>query len=406
MSPPIPSTEPSLGAAARPDLATVRPVPIRCVLIVLDAPPEGAARSTADRASGLTALAALTTESVAGGLRIGVLLGAGSGRLALDSLATTTGRAGGREEPAANPADPAGLAPTWTDEVDAVVGAGGFAFPASLPGLATGDLDLLLAAAAAGGAHARDVLVVAPPHSTWLEAAAQVGARAIEVGPGRWPQLHEAIGEAVAEEAGREDRAGVGPHPGPLPDDPRLDPKLLAAGDRRNVVDRYRYWRESAIVADLDARRRPFHVAIENWQHDLNIGTVVRNANAFNAAGVHIVGRRRWNRRGAMATDRYLTVSHHRDVASFGAWATEAGLAIVGIDNVDGAVPIDDGPLPARCVLVFGQEGPGLSAEMVACCTQVRAIAQEGSTRSLNAGVASGIAMYAWVTGQAQGERA
>src|ERR687886_2433821 len=93
--------------------------------------------------------------------------------------------------------------------------------------------------------------------------------------------------------------------------DPRYDPELLAHGDRRNVVDRYRYWRREAIVADLDRRRHDFHVAIENWQHDLNIGTVVRNANAFLAAEVHIVGRRRWNRRGAMVTDRYQHVRHH-----------------------------------------------------------------------------------------------
>src|SRR3712207_9536542 len=89
-----------------------------------------------------------------------------------------------------------------------------------------------------------------------------------------------------------------------MTEDPRLDPELLAHGDTRNVIDRYRFWTVEAIVADLDARRHPFHVAIENWQHDLNIGTVVRNANAFLAASVHIVGRRRWNRRGAMVTDR------------------------------------------------------------------------------------------------------
>ena len=104
---------------------------------------------------------------------------------------------------------------------------------------------------------------------------------------------------------------GVGPWPGPPPDDPRYDPELLAHGDRRNVVDRYRYWRREAVVADLDARRHDFHVAIENWQHDFNIGSVVRTANAFLAREVHIVGRRRWNRRGAMVTDRYQHVRHH-----------------------------------------------------------------------------------------------
>jgi hypothetical protein len=66
------------------------------------------------------------------------------------------------------------------------------------------------------------------------------------------------------------DLVGVGPHELPWPDDPRLDPELLASGDRRNVVDRYRYWRRDAIVADLDERRHPFHVAIENWEHDMN----------------------------------------------------------------------------------------------------------------------------------------
>jgi len=190
---------------------------------------------------------------------------------------------------------------------------------------------------------------------------------------------------------------GVGPHPDPWPDDPRLDPALLAGGDRRNVVDRYRYWSEEAIVADLDTRRHPFHVAIENWRHDRNIGAVVRNANAFGAAGVHIVGRRRWNRRGAMATDRYLPVHHHHTFGAFVDWAAAEGLAVVGIDNVDGAVPLESTTLPERCVLLLGQEGPGLSAEAVAASATVCAIAQFGSTRSVNAGVASGIAMHAWI---------
>src|SRR5919199_948751 len=132
---------------------------------------------------------------------------------------------------------------------------------------------------------------------------------------------------------------GAGPAPRPWPDDPRLDPELLAGGDRRNVADRYHYWRTEAIVADLDARRHPFHVAVENWQHDLNIGAVVRNANAFLAAEVHIVGRRRWNRRGAMVTDRYQRIRHHPDVAAFAAWAAEAALPVLGVDNLPGSQP-------------------------------------------------------------------
>ena len=190
---------------------------------------------------------------------------------------------------------------------------------------------------------------------------------------------------------------GVGPHPEPWPDDPRLDPALLADGDRRNVLDRYRYWSVDAIVADLDPKRHPFHVAIENWEHDRNIGTVVRTANAFLAAEVHIVGKRKWNRRGAMMTDVYQHVRHHETVGDLLAWASDAGLPVVGIDNLPGSVPLESSELPESCVLLFGQEGPGLSPAAHDAATMVCSIAQFGSTRSINAGVAAGIAMHAWV---------
>lgn len=189
----------------------------------------------------------------------------------------------------------------------------------------------------------------------------------------------------------------MGPHPLPWPADPRYDPQLLADGDRRNVIDRYRYWRHDAIVADLDTRRHPFHVGIENWQHDLNIGTVVRNANAFLAAEVHIVGRRRWNRRGAMVTDRYCHVRHHADAGSLAAWARANDLPLVGVDNLPGSQVISEAELPRACVLLFGQEGPGLSPGARQACAHVLHVPQYGSTRSINAGVASGIAMYEWV---------
>jgi tRNA G18 (ribose-2'-O)-methylase SpoU len=199
---------------------------------------------------------------------------------------------------------------------------------------------------------------------------------------------------------------GVGPHPEPWPDHPRLDPDLLAGGDRRNVVDRYRYWRLEAIVADLDTRRHPFHVAVENLRHDMNIGTVVRNANAFLAEAVHVVGRRRWNRRGAMVTDRYQHVHHHPDVGALGEWADERDLPIIGIDNLPGSVPLETTALPERCILLFGQEGPGLSEEARDRLDLVCSIAMFGSTRSVNAGVASGIAMHAWIRQHALGEDA
>jgi tRNA G18 (ribose-2'-O)-methylase SpoU len=190
---------------------------------------------------------------------------------------------------------------------------------------------------------------------------------------------------------------GVGPHDKPWPDDERFDPALLAEGDRRNVVDRYRYWTVDAIVADLDRRRHGFHVAVENWEHDRNIGTVVRTANAFLAAEVHIVGRRKWNKRGAMMTDVYQHVRHHATIADLVEWAAAEQLPVVGIDNLPGSVAIESTELPQRCVLLFGQEGPGLSGEARAAAEMVCSISQYGSTRSINAGVAAGIAMHAWI---------
>ncbi|MFD1859448.1 TrmH family RNA methyltransferase [Aeromicrobium camelliae] len=198
------------------------------------------------------------------------------------------------------------------------------------------------------------------------------------------------------------EEVGVGPWEGPWPDDPRYDPDLLREGDRRNVVDRYRYWRVEAIVADLDTRRHRFHVAIENWQHDFNIGSIVRTANAFAAAEVHIVGKRRWNRRGAMVTDRYQHIRHHEDVEAFAAWAHGAGLPILAIDNLPGSTPLETASLPEACVLVFGQEGPGITEPMRQASDRTLSIAQFGSTRSINAGAAAAIAMHAWVRQHAE----
>lgn len=190
-------------------------------------------------------------------------------------------------------------------------------------------------------------------------------------------------------------QVGVGPHPLPWPVGARFDRELLEHGDRRNVEDRYRYWTVEAIKADLDTTRVDLHVAIENWQHDLNIGTIVRNANAFNAAAVHIIGRRQWNRRGAMVTDRYLSIYHHATVEDF--VKAMRGRHIVAIDNQPGAKRLAEATLPQGAVLVFGGEGPGLSPEMIAASEQMIMIEQLGSTRSVNVGVAAGIVMYEWL---------
>jgi tRNA G18 (ribose-2'-O)-methylase SpoU len=200
---------------------------------------------------------------------------------------------------------------------------------------------------------------------------------------------------------------GVGPWQGEWPEDAGtpdapnpdsiLDPELLTNGDTRNVLDKFRYWKMEAIVAELDRRRHKYHVAIENWQHDLNIGSIVRTANAFLAEEVHIIGNRRWNRRGAMVTDRYQHVSHHPTVEEFVAWAKSRNLPIIAIDNVPGCKKIEEYALPEECVLLFGQEGPGLSEAAIEAAEVVLEITQFGSTRSINASAAAAITMHQWV---------
>lgn len=189
---------------------------------------------------------------------------------------------------------------------------------------------------------------------------------------------------------------GVGPWTGPVPDDPRYDAQLLADGDHRNVVDPFRYLSVEAIVEELDTRRLGLHVAIQNMQHDFNIGSIVRTANAFNVAAVHIVGKRRWNRRGAMVTDRYVHVIHHPTEADLFSWLAERGIPAIGIDNLPGSVPLESTRLPEQCCLVFGSEGPGLTDAMVAGVERLCHITMHGSTRSFNAGAAAAIAMYHW----------
>jgi tRNA G18 (ribose-2'-O)-methylase SpoU len=197
---------------------------------------------------------------------------------------------------------------------------------------------------------------------------------------------------------------GVGPWQGDLPTGPeaaKYDQELLKYGDTRNVVDKYRYWSMEAIVADLDSNRHNFHVAIENWQHDLNIGSIVRTANAFLAKQVHIIGNKRWNRRGAMVTDRYQHILHHPTVEEFVTWSKTANegksMPIIAIDNVPGCKQLETYKLPETCVLLFGQEGPGLSDAAIAASKDVVEITQFGSTRSINASAAAAITMHQWV---------
>ena len=269
-------------------------------------------------------------------------------------------------------------------------------------------------AAAAAGCHPRDLVHVGDEPDPDVLGARRAGARGVwlnrrgkttTVGAdGEIASLKELPALITHWDALEVEGVGVGPHPEPWPDDPRLDSDLLAGGDRRNVADRYRYWRREAIVEDLDDHRHPFHVAVENWRHDLNIGTVVRTANAFAARAVHIVGERRWNRRGAMVTDRYQHIHHHETIDGLIDWAGGQGLEVVGVDNLPGAESLENAELPEHCVLLFGQEGTGLSEAARGSLDRVLSIRQFGSTRSINAGVAAGIAMHSWVRQHAGGE--
>lgn len=282
-----------------------------------------------------------------------------------------------------------------------------FWLAADQTGVRKPDPRLFHMAAAAAGCHARDMVHVGDEPDSDIRGAVRAGARAVLIDRhgARSRGDADAVIRTLAELPGLIDRwdaaetegVGVGPHPEPWPDDPRFDPGLLAEGDRRNVADRFRYWKREAIVEELDRNSHPFHVAVENWRHDLNIGTVVRTANAFGAAGVHIIGHRRWNRRGAMVTDRYMEVSHHPTFSQFSAWVGAEELEVVAVDNLPGAEPIERAALPTRCVLLFGQEGTGLTTEARAIAGRVLSIAQFGSTRSINAGVAAGIAMHTWI---------
>lgn len=284
----------------------------------------------------------------------------------------------------------------------------GFWLAADQVGIRKPDPRVFRMAAAAAGCRPSEIVHVGDEIEADIVGAARAGAKAVLIDRER---IHgdvpaaDAIIESLTElptlieDWNRQERegVGVGPYPEPWPDDDRLDPRLLAEGDRRNVADRYRYWRREAIVADLDEKRHPFHVAVENWKHDLNIGTVVRTANAFAAQAVHIVGLRRWNRRGAMVTDRYQHVHHHDTIEGFLDWARSEGLTVVGVDNLPGSEPIESIELPRDCVLLFGQEGTGLSDPARKAADRVVSITQFGSTRSINAGVAAGIAMHTWI---------
>ena len=169
------------------------------------------------------------------------------------------------------------------------------------------------------------------------------------------------------------------------------------ASDTRNVTDEFKGVSEREIIAALDARSHDLVIALENTERDFSMGTIVRSANAFGVRHVYIIGRRQWNKRGAMMTDTYLHVHYLSTTSEFVEEMKRQERVIVVVDNIAGSAPLNQAQFPERAVLVFGQEGPGISEEMAAAAHKIVAIEQFGSTRSLNVATAATVAMYAWL---------
>lgn len=167
--------------------------------------------------------------------------------------------------------------------------------------------------------------------------------------------------------------------------------------DTRNLIDEYKGLSNEQVFDALAKKRNFLEVAIENVEHDFNIGTVVRNANSFNVSKVHIIGRKKYNRRGAMCTDKYIEIVYWPSVAEFLADQCQRKREIVAIENnTPRAKELHAKKFKDNTTLVFGSEGNGLTQEMMDGADDVRFIESFGSTRSVNVGVAAGIAMYEW----------
>ena len=173
--------------------------------------------------------------------------------------------------------------------------------------------------------------------------------------------------------------------------------KITEMEDKRNVIDKFKGRSESEIISELDSEDHGLVIALENTERDFNMGTIVRSANAFGVRQIYVIGRRQWNKRGAMMTDKYLHITYLTTTEEFVEKMRTEDREIIAIDNIPGSVNMSQTRLPKRAVLVFGQEGPGISAELANAADQIVAIEQFGSTRSINVGAAATVAMYCWL---------
>ena len=163
--------------------------------------------------------------------------------------------------------------------------------------------------------------------------------------------------------------------------------------DTRNLVDEYKGLTNEQVFDALSQKRNPLEIAIENVEHDFNMGSIVRTANSFNVKKVHIIGKKKYNRRGAMCTDKYLEIVHHPTIEQF--LDSQSGRELIAIENnTPRAVPLNTKKFDKDTTLIFGSEGNGISAELLEKAQEVLYIESFGSTRSVNVGVAAGIVMY------------
>lgn len=166
-----------------------------------------------------------------------------------------------------------------------------------------------------------------------------------------------------------------------------------AADDKRNVMDKYKGWMEDLIKEDLKKNFLPYAVCMEQWQGDFNFATLVRNANAFGAKEVYYIGQKKWDRRGAVGTHHYTEVKYLQNLEELKALRSIYP-TVVGVDNIPGSSDLCDMIWKPNTLLIFGEEGTGLTKEVIEMCDYIVQIPMRGSVRSLNAGVASGIIMY------------
>ena len=165
--------------------------------------------------------------------------------------------------------------------------------------------------------------------------------------------------------------------------------------DTRNVLNSFKGMTVETIKSELDKDAHGLEIAIENLERDFNMGTIVRNANAFGVRKIHVIGSKQWNKRGAMMTDKYLDIVYYTTIDEFIQSAKQK--VLIAIDNVEGSTPLSETTLEKNAILIFGSEGPGISDELLKRCDKIVAIEQFGSTRSVNVGVASGVAIYEWL---------